>query len=154
MKIAMNVLLIILMTCCSLSFVAAQENSNSSGDSPKFEVVKVMPRFPGCEDKELTVEEKQKCSEELLLRYISKKLKYPKEAKRNKIEGTCVIQFTISKEGYLRDFKLLQDIGYGCGEATLAVFESMNEMKELWIPGRGENGPVDVLYTMPIRFKR
>ena len=142
------------MTCCSLSFVAAQENSNPSGDSPQFEVVKVLPRFPGCEDLEATIREKDSCSKELLLRYISKKLKYPKEARRNNIEGTCVVQFIVSKEGYLSDFKLLQDIGYGCGEASLAVFEAMNEMKERWIPGQGENGPVDVLYTMPIRFKR
>jgi len=45
-------------------------------------------------------------------------------------------------------------LGLECGEASVAVVESMNDLKEKWIPGKQNGKLVDVLYTLPVRFKK
>jgi len=129
------------------------------GDSPKmreagvFLAVESMPRFPGCEDKSLSGNELDQCAKKEMLQYIYTHVTYPKEARDAGIEGTTIIQFVVTKEGLIRDAKILRDIGNGCGQVALKVVESMNSLSEKWIPGEQNGEKVDVAYTLPIRFK-
>ncbi len=116
-----------------------------------FRKVDQMPRFPGCE--ELSGNEREECSKKNLLEFIYKNISYPKEAKDAGIYGTVVAQFVINKDGSVRDVNLLRDIGGNCGEVTVKVIESMNSMPERWIPGVQDGKKVDVVYTLPVRFK-
>jgi protein TonB len=118
-----------------------------------FKVVEQMPRFPGCENSGGSNEEKAKCAEGELLQYIYKNLKYPAIARENGVEGTCVIQFVVDKDGSVQNVKLARDIGAGCGEAAKKVVENMNNMSEKWTPGKQRGRAVKVYYTLPIRFK-
>ena len=118
-----------------------------------FKVVEQMPRFPGCENSGGTNAEKAKCAEGKLLQYIYKNLKYPAIARENGVEGTCVIQFVVDKDGSVKQVKLARDIGAGCGEAARKVVEAMNNMPEKWTPGKQRGRSVKVYYTLPIRFK-
>ncbi len=114
-----------------------------------FQVVETMPRFPGCESE--PVEERDKCAQNKLIRYIAMNLKYPQIAKENKTEGMCVIQFAVNKDGKIEDAKIVKDIGDGCGAEALRVVESMNDL-EPWTPGKQKGKAVKVLYTLPIRY--
>jgi len=112
-----------------------------------------MPRFPGCEDMDGSNKEKESCSQKALFQYIAGNLKYPSIARTNGIEGLVVVRFIVSKTGKITDLKILSDIGAGCGKAALEVVESMNELPDSWTPGKQRGRPVNVQYTLPVKFK-
>jgi len=118
-----------------------------------FKVVETMPRFPGCEDVLGSNKEKEDCAKQKMLEFIYQNLKYPQEARDSKVEGMCVVQFVINKKGIITQVKTVRNIGSGCGEAASNVVHMMNQLDDRWTPGhqRGEN--VNVLYTLPVRFK-
>ena len=118
-----------------------------------FTVADEMPRFPGCEQSEYDIKEKESCAQKLMLDDIYKNLKYPERAKKIKAEGVVVVQFVVNEFGDIENPQLARSIGFGCDEEALRVVESMNEMKESWIPGKQRGEIVSVLYTLPIRFK-
>lgn len=124
------------------------ENSQSN----VFRIVEQMPRFPGCEGNN-NKREKQQCSTNKLLKFISSKLVYPTTARINKTEGLVVVKFVVTKKGDVEKIKILRDIGHGCGEAAVHVIESMNNMPKKWIPGRQRGEKVNVYFTLPIKFR-
>ena len=117
-----------------------------------FMMVEEMPRFPGCEDA-ATTEEKQKCSNTEMIKYISNNLKYPSEARKNGVEGKVVVQFIVDKDGSIDDISLLRDIGSGCGEEAVRVVENMNKLSKRWAPGKQKGNNVRVKFTLPFSFK-
>jgi len=121
-------------------------------DRKIFQQVDDFPRFPGCEA--LTDQDsKQNCSNQKLIQYIYSKLKYPKSAKDEGIEGQVVVSFVVTEEGKLFDVKLVKDIGGGCGEEALRVVNSMQEMNERWIPGRKNGQAVATEFKLPLQFR-
>lgn len=118
-----------------------------------FKRVEEMPRFPGCEEIEGDSEAKRKCSNDKLVNYIYNNLKYPKTAQKAGIEGTVVIQFVVDKSGKIRDAEIARDIGENCGTEALRVINSMASMDEMWRPGIKNGVPVNVLFTMPVKYK-
>ncbi|MEN0050355.1 MAG: energy transducer TonB, partial [Bacteroidota bacterium] len=117
-----------------------------------YRLVDEMPRFPGCEDIEDEIE-RRSCSENELLTFIYENVSYPAIARENGIEGICVVQFTIEKNGSISDIKLVRDIGGGCGEESVRVIQEMIEQDVFWIPGRQNGENVRVRFTFPIKYK-
>lgn len=115
-------------------------------------VVEEMPRFPGCENSDLNKKEKTDCANKELLAYVLSNVKYPTIARENQIEGNVIAQFVIDKEGNIRDITIKRDIGGGCGQAVANVLTSMNSKKGKWRPGRQQGRPVNVLFTLPVKF--
>ncbi len=120
---------------------------------PIFKVVEEMPRFPGCEDMEGSKEEKEECSKQKMLEYIYKNVRYPETARKLGIEGVCVVQFVVEKDGSVAEIELKRDIGGGCGEESKRVVESFQTMPEKWTPGKQKGKAVRVQYVLPIRYK-
>ena len=114
--------------------------------------VDIMPMFPGCNHIQ-NIDDRRKCSEEKILKYVVKNLKYPKAARENDIEGQVIVQFVVNKEGRIEDIKIAKDIGEGCGQALVDMVNSMNKMKKPWSPGIRDGQPVKVLFTMPVHFR-
>jgi len=112
-----------------------------------------MPRFPGCENEAGDHAAKKACADKKMLQYIYKNLKYPAIARENGVEGMCVIQFVVGKNGAVNEAKIVRDIGAGCGDAALSVVNGMNNLPEKWTPGKQRGKSVKVLYTLPVRFK-
>ncbi|HMP30557.1 MAG TPA: energy transducer TonB, partial [Saprospiraceae bacterium] len=139
----------------------SSENSNSVPPPPPppppkeelFKIVEEMPRFPGCEELDGSIKDKEACAKEKLLQYIGNIVKYPNEAKANGIEGQAVIQFTIKKDGGIDDVEVLRDPGAGLGKAAKEAVLSMNQMPEKWIAGKERGVKVAVQYTIPVKFK-
>jgi len=107
-----------------------------------------MPRFPGCEDVADKKEQKI-CSMKKIIGFMSNNLKYPEAAKKQGIEGTVFIDFVVKEDGSLANFKILEEIGGGCGDEALRVMQMMPK----WIPGKFEGKPVSVKFKMPVKFK-
>ncbi len=84
-------------------------------------------------------------------KFVFDNLVYPDTAIQNHIEGTVIAQYVVDIDSLAKEVKIVTGLGYGCDEEVLRLFELMNEQK-LWIPGRHNNKPVPVIYTMPVRF--
>lgn len=83
-----------------------------------------------------------------LFEYLAKNIKYPTEAKENKIEGKVLVEFIVEKDGSISNTKIVKKAGYGFDEETLRVIKAMPN----WKPGKQNGKPVRVSYTLPIRF--
>ncbi len=112
-----------------------------------FKVVEEMPRFPGCEH--LNENEKSDCSTEMLLAFVQSNINYPEAAKNNKVEGRVYVQFIVRKDGSVTDGKVVRDIGSGCGDEALRMINKMPK----WIPGKQRGQLVDVLFTLPVKYR-
>jgi periplasmic protein TonB len=114
-----------------------------------FIVVEDMPIFPGCNDDQLSKDEKKECTSNKLLAFLYSKIKYPEIARQNEIEGTVYLRFVIEKDGSVNTATILRDIGGGCGDEALRVLNTMPK----WTPGKQRGRPVRVQYNLPIKFK-
>ena len=128
--------------------VVHPEATASKYENEVYKVVEDMPRFPGCEDKDMDKNEKSKCSKQLMLEFIYKNLKYPKAAKAGNIEGQVIVQYEVASSGEIQNARVLRDIGGNCGEEALRVVKKM----PTWIPGKQRGRAVNVQYTLPIKF--
>lgn len=132
--------------------ILVKSKGGKKDKSEIFKVVDQMPRFPGCEDQP-TGYERENCAKTKMLEYIYQNLKYPNLARMSGIEGQVVLQFVITKTGTIENIKIVREIGGGCGEAAKTVIKTMNDMSQKWVPGKQNGQNVDVLYTLPLRFK-
>jgi len=83
---------------------------------------------------------------------ISKELKYPEEAKINRVEGRVFVEFVVDEEGNLTRVKIPKgppEIGYGLEEEGIRVI--MNSQK--WKPGKQRGKVVKVRMILPITFR-
>ncbi len=53
--------------------------------------------------------------------FIGKHLKYPKEALKNKIEGTIHVNYIVNHKGKVIDAKNISHLGHGCDEEAIRV---------------------------------
>lgn len=130
----------------------SQETQAEEEDMTVYTIVSEMPRFPGCEEEAKTIE-KYLCSNKRLNNYISNRLRYPKIALNNRVEGTVTAKFVVRPDGLVEDIQVENDIGYGCGKTVLAIIQSMNHMNERWTPGRNGGKAVRVQMQLPVEFR-
>ncbi len=95
----------------------------------------VMPAFPG--------------GEAALRRFLSRQLRYPTEASRNKVQGTVYLRFVINEAGEVEEPEVMRGIGGGCDEEALRVLAQMPP----WIPGEVAGVKVPVFATLAINFR-
>lgn len=81
--------------------------------------------------------------------YLSKNLKYPRDAQRYGIEGRVFIQFIVEKDGTISNAKVIKGIGAGCDEEALRVLREMPN----WIPGKHKGEPARQKIIQNILFK-
>ncbi len=84
-----------------------------------------------------------------LYKWLAKNIKYPLEAKKNKIEGRVYVKFVVEASGEIGDVKVMQGIGHGCDEEAARVLKNMPK----WKPAVQKGYPVAIYYNMPIVFK-
>lgn len=104
-------------------------------DDKVYEVVDVMPEFPGGETE--------------LLKYMARNVKYPAESIKNKEEGSLSLSFIINKDGSLSDIKVVKSLTPLLDAEAVRVVKNMPK----WTPGKVKGKVVRVAYTTPITFK-
>ncbi len=110
------------------------ETESEYDDANVFTVVEEMPEFVG--------------GNEELIAFLSKNIKYPKEAKDNDIEGKVIVSFVIDTDGSVTDAEVVRSVGSGCDEEAVRVVSSMPK----WIPGKQRGKAVKVSFKLPINF--
>ncbi|TKC12310.1 TonB family protein [Pedobacter polaris] len=82
-------------------------------------------------------------------KYLSRAIKYPKEAYTNGIAGRVIVSFTIEKDGQVVDAKIDKPFFPSIDEEAIRVMMASPK----WIPGMQRGLPVRVKYNIPISFK-
>ena len=103
-----------------------------------------VPVYPGCEN----IRNKTKCLQENIQRHIVRNFKYPKEAKKNKIQGRVFVQFIVGTGVYV-------DIIKTRGPDDLLEKEAQRIISLLskFKPGILNGKTVRVPFSMPIIFR-
>ena len=94
-----------------------------------------MPQYPGGETE--------------LLNFISKNLKYPESAIKNKIQGKVTMRFVVTESGEVDKVEVLRSLQADCDKEAIRVVKSLPK----FIPGKQSGKLVSVWYTLPVNFK-
>lgn len=81
--------------------------------------------------------------------WIKNNLKYPEQAKADKVQGRVIVQFTIGTDGTVSDVKLLRGVHEDLNAEALRMVSSMPK----WEPGKKDGKAVPVSFTIPIVFR-
>ena len=140
-----------------LLFSISMAAFSQDADTTIYKVVQELPRFPGCEEKDTTIQAKNQCAQTNLLLFFNQNIIYPDEARLQEITGQVVISFVVEKDGMISNPQILKDIGGGCGDEALRVANGMNGALRTanisWRPGMQNGVPVRTQVTLPIKFK-
>lgn len=79
---------------------------------------------------------------------ISKRVKYPKQAKENNVTGVVRIEFKVGEDGNIYDFKFLNRIGAGCDREALYAIKASK-----FKPAEVDGYPSPSKIMIPIYFK-
>jgi periplasmic protein TonB len=127
------------LICLVLSIITihvyTQETEIIDNEEAIYTIIEQLPSFPGGEEK--------------MNEFIKSNLKYPDEAKSNRIQGTVYASFIITSSGKINNINILRGLGGGCDEETIRLIGSMPP----WEPGKQRGKPVSVKFTLPVKFK-
>ncbi len=82
-------------------------------------------------------------------KYLETNIHYPQQALENKIEGKVTVQFTVTTDGALNEFKVIKGIGSGCDEEVIRLIKQGPK----WYPSRKGESAVDSRMRVRMRFR-
>ena len=137
-------------TLFSVMAAAAQQASVASGNNPN-----ALPESPK-ETQSATPAVKQKGfrspefpgGKEKMYEYFGQQIRYPAAALKDRIQGDVFVKFTVRRDGSIMDAKVISGLDPACDKEALRVLLAMPK----WQPGTQDDKPVDMNFTMPVRF--
>ncbi|MDE7126001.1 MAG: M56 family metallopeptidase [Muribaculaceae bacterium] len=114
------------------SFALAE---NSSSSDKVYDVVEVMPEFPG--------------GIEGLMSWLGENIIYPADAPEGYNLKRVIVSFVINKKGKVENVEIKKSGGDVFDKEAIRVVSAMPE----WKPGLMDGKPVSVHYMLPINFK-
>lgn len=81
---------------------------------------------------------------------IYSNLRYPKKARQRSVHGTVLLGFEIGLEGKVENAQILHDIGKGCGDEVLRVFQLI---PDIWLVPKKDGNYYRARFVLPVRFK-
>ncbi|SMC72212.1 TonB family protein [Pedobacter africanus] len=111
--------------------------NNGSYDASKiydFVSIETQPTFPGGMTN--------------FYKYLKGEIKYPEEAKKNKIQGKVFLSFIVETDGELTGIRVERKLGSGTDEEAVRVIKASPR----WVPGTQGGKAVRVKYNIPISF--
>lgn len=107
-----------------------------AGDNPEhFRVVRELPQFPGG-----SVE---------MMKWLTRNLKYPSDAKRRNKEGKVIVQFIITVDGVATDIRIVAHADPALDREALRVIRMMPR----WKAGIQDGKPCRTMVRVPVVFK-
>lgn len=76
--------------------------------------------------------------------FINRNLKYPIMAKRNRIEGECIVKLKLDADGHATEYAAIKNIGAGCGEEAIRVVK----MLKFKAPGYSMQTSIPVIFNI------
>lgn len=135
MKTRKNLSLKVALMMFVLLFSFMTSTAQTKKNDMVFDVVEVMPQFPG--------------GQIAMLKYIMENMKYPEQAMKEGIQGRVAVRFIVEKDGSISDVKPILSVHPLLNKEAVRVVESMPK----WTPGKQNGKPVRVRYNLPVMFK-
>ncbi|MCE7990382.1 MAG: TonB family protein [Roseivirga sp.] len=85
-------------------------------------------------------------------KHVSENLIYPDAAAAENIRGRVLVEFTVTENGDLKNFKVLKGLGYGCDEEAIRLIKT-GPRWQARKTGIDRSTPVDSKVRVRIRFK-
>jgi protein TonB len=136
MKTKTLILSVLVCTFCVFSLQAQSDNSaDNQTQEEVYEIAEQMPQFPG--------------GTEALLEWLQGELRYPEDAAKKGLSGMAYIQFTVDKDGTVKDIVIAKSSNPAFNNEAIRVARKMPK----WISGKDKDGKdVAVRFTLPINF--
>lgn len=135
MKTRKNVSLKVALMMLVLLFSFMTSTAQTKKNDMVFDVVEVMPQFPG--------------GQIAMLQYLMKNIKYPEQAVKEGIQGRVAVRFIVEKDGSISDVKPVLSVHPLLNKEAVRVVKSMPK----WSPGKHNGKPVRVRFNLPVMFK-
>ncbi|MFD2783986.1 energy transducer TonB [Hymenobacter rubripertinctus] len=140
-------------TVLLLSFALLAASGSAVAQKTKIKIKTDAPAPEAAEDeaaqegpkagKTIPIAEYYEGGQDAMYAFINEELKYPVMARRNRIQGQCIVSFTLNTDGTMSGVKLVKQIGGGCGEEALRVVRLLKFNKPDYA----------ILTSLPIAFK-
>ena len=88
--------------------------------------------------------------DDALRAYLVKNLRYPEQAKFQRVTGKVYVRFVLSAAGRITDASVVRGPGSGLNEEALRLVWLM----PAWVPARQQGQAVRVSCTLPIEFQQ
>ena len=135
MKTRKNVSLKVALMMLVLLFSFMTSTAQTKKNDMVFDVVEVMPQYPG--------------GQIAMLQYLMKNIKYPEQAMKEGIQGRVTVRFIVEKDGSISDVKPVLSVHPLLNKEAVRVVKSMPK----WSPGKHNGKPVRVRFNLPVMFK-
>ena len=135
MKTKKNVSLKVALMMLVLLFSFTTSTAQTKKNDMVFDVVEVMPQYPG--------------GQIAMLKYIMENIKYPEQAMKEGIQGRVTVRFIVEKDGSISNVKPVLSVHPLLNKEAVRVVESMPK----WSPGKQNGKPVRVRFNVPVMFK-
>lgn len=135
MKTRKNVSLKVALMMLVLLFSFMTSTAQTKKNDMVFDVVEVMPQFPG--------------GQIAMLQYLMKNIKYPEQAVKEGFQGRVTVRFIVEKDGSISDVKPVLSVHPLLNKEAVRVVKSMPK----WTPGKQNGKPVRVRFNLPVMFK-
>lgn len=100
-----------------------------------FRVVEDIPQFPGGANE--------------FIKWLTKNLRYPSQAQKQKIEGKVMVQFIVETDGSISNLEVVKSVAPTLDREAMRVMRKMPQ----WKPGMQNNEPCRTMVCIPIVFK-
>jgi protein TonB len=100
-----------------------------------FVSVEEMPAFPG--------------GDEAMMKFIYANIAYPEVAKENNVQGTVTLRFVVNYKGMVDQVSLIKGVDPSLNNEAIRVVK----MLPPWKPGKQGGKPVNVWFSVPVKFK-
>ena len=118
-----------------MEVVLTSEETPSKDSKSAYDVVEVMPTFPG--------------GMGAMMKWLSENIKYPEAAYKANQQGRVIVTFVVEKDGSINEVAVAKHVAPSLDEEAVRVVKSMPN----WNPGMQNGEPVRVKYTVPVWFK-
>lgn len=135
MKTRKNVSLKVALMMLVLLFSFMTSTAQTKKNDMVFDVVEVMPQYPG--------------GQIAMLKYLMENIKYPEQAMKEGIQGRVTVRFIVEKDGSISDVRPILSVHPLLNKEAVRVVESMPK----WTPGKQNGKPVRVRFNVPVMFK-
>ena len=140
MKKQAVITLTLILTGTILTYGQTDDKKTDDQAQEKFYKVDISPTFPGGIPK--------------FFEYLNKNLIYPKDAKKEKIEGKVMVEFVVDSTGAIRPgtVNVVKSLYKSCDDEAIRLITASPN----WIPGRVTelNKNVPVRMVLPVSFQR
>jgi protein TonB len=112
------------------------EKETEAEESFPFAVVEDKPKFQGGDQNTFS-------------KWVNSKINYPESAQENGVQGRVMLQFTVDKDGYVKNVQILRKVDPELDREAVRVVSSSPK----WTPGKQSTKNVAVVFNFPVVFQ-